>query len=105
MFKGVEREGGIYYSYEKGPDITHFNYFKNDSSRARLQGRLLRQDGIPAGFRKLSGEPVPDLRRAAPRSMRPWSSWCPPCWRPTCAWATSESGSIYRRLPPASLRS
>jgi CHAT domain-containing protein len=70
MFKGVERAGGIYYSYEKGPGVTHFNYFVNDSSRERMAAWLLRQDAIPPGFRKLQGEPVPDLRRAALRAPR-----------------------------------
>ena len=73
MFKGMAREAGIYYSYEKGPEITHFNYFKNDISRQRIKSWLVRKssDPIPAGFQKLEGEPSPEIRRDLSRGGEP----------------------------------
>jgi len=73
MFKGADRETGIYYSYEKGPEITHFNYFKNDISRQRIKAWLVRKptDPIPAGFQKLEGEPIPEIRRDLSRGGVP----------------------------------
>ena len=73
MFKGMDREPGIYYSYEKGPEITHFNYFKNDISRQRIKAWLVRKpaDPIPAGFRKLEGEPIPEISRSVARGDTP----------------------------------
>ena len=73
MFKGMAREAGIYYSYEKGPEITHFNYFKNDISRQRIKSWLVRKssDPIPAGFQKLEGEPIPEIRRDLSRWGEP----------------------------------
>ncbi len=55
MFRGIEHEPGIFYTYEKGPEITHFNYFKNDISRQRIKAWLVRKplDPPPAGFRML----------------------------------------------------
>lgn len=69
MFRGVERAGTVYYSYERGPDITHFNYFKNDSSRERLLAGLLHKEGFPPqGFRPLEEQPIPELKRATLRT-------------------------------------
>ena len=108
MFKGVERAAGVYYSYEKGSAVTHFNYFVNDSSRQHMTAWLLRRDAIPAGFRKLQGSPCPIC--GGPRcgrrgSMRPWSSCCPPYRGRTSASGVRGSGSIWLRSPTASWRS
>lgn len=65
MFKGVERDAGTYYFYEKGPNVSHFNYFTNDTSRGRITNWLLGKDPEQAGFKRLEkfAEPVPDLSR------------------------------------------
>jgi CHAT domain-containing protein/pimeloyl-ACP methyl ester carboxylesterase len=71
MFKGVERRRGVYYSFEKGPAITHFNYFRNHSSRQRIHDWLTHPTGQPpASFKKLTGKPIPELVRSRLRAPR-----------------------------------
>jgi tetratricopeptide (TPR) repeat protein len=71
MFKGVERDAGTYYSYEKGPNVSHFNYFINDTSRGRITNWLLGKDPEQAGFKRLEKfvAPVPDLSRELERTV------------------------------------
>ena len=71
MFKGVERDAGTYYSYEKGPDVSHFNYFKNATSRGRITNWLMEKDPAQAGFKRLEkfADPVPDVSRELARTV------------------------------------
>ncbi|MCB0111196.1 MAG: hypothetical protein KDE53_34980, partial [Caldilineaceae bacterium] len=71
MFKGLDRTRGVYYSFEKGPRITHFNYFANPQSRQRIHDWLIREgEEAPQSFQKLVGEPIPELVRSALRSPK-----------------------------------
>jgi CHAT domain-containing protein len=64
MFKGLEREKGAYYAFEKGAGVNHFNYFANESSRRRVQNWLTAKPGeVVEGFKRLEGEPVPERVR------------------------------------------
>jgi hypothetical protein len=64
MFKGLEREKGAYYAFEKGAGVNHFNYFANESSRRRVQNWLTAKAGeVVEGFKRLEGEPVPERVR------------------------------------------
>ena len=65
MFKGIEHEPGIFYTYEKGPEITHFNYFKNDISRQRIKAWLVRKPLAPPPPASIcwKTEPIPETER------------------------------------------
>ena len=71
MFGGIRRpERGARFKRDQGPDVNHFNYFKNDRSvRWLLQG-LERVDGSDAGFLPLAEAPqeAPRWREAVRRS-------------------------------------
>jgi tetratricopeptide (TPR) repeat protein/pimeloyl-ACP methyl ester carboxylesterase len=45
MYGGMSRDQGAYYFFDKGPEVNHFNYFENRSTRQRMLGWLTRADG------------------------------------------------------------
>lgn len=70
MFRGLSRRGARYV-FDQGADVSHFNYFKNERTRARVAQWLTAQDIDTLGdFRKLEEaleQPKP-MRRGASRS-------------------------------------
>jgi tetratricopeptide (TPR) repeat protein len=70
MFEGVARDKARYI-YDRGADVSHFNYFKNARTRARVSQWMTSRDASTvADFRDLAEakiEPVP-LERSAERS-------------------------------------
>ena len=71
MFHGARR-GTAYYVFDQGADVSHFNYFRNDRTRAALAGFLAASPGeAPAAFSTLPEgelEPVPMLRSLQTRA-------------------------------------
>ncbi|MCC7549045.1 MAG: CHAT domain-containing protein [Burkholderiales bacterium] len=72
MFYGARREA-VWYVFEQGSRVTHFNYFSNESTRAAVVGWVLsrRDDALPAGFALLDrpmSDVVPTLRAIQKRS-------------------------------------
>ena len=55
MFYGVRR-GEAYYVFDQGAYVNHFNYFKNERTRASLLAWLGAKPGeIPPGFHAIGG--------------------------------------------------
>ena len=71
MFHGARR-GEAYYVFDQGGDVNHFNYFKNERTRASLLAWLGARPGeIPPGFSVIGEgevEPVPMLRSMQTRA-------------------------------------
>jgi CHAT domain-containing protein/pimeloyl-ACP methyl ester carboxylesterase len=71
MFHGARR-GEAYYVFDQGADVSHFNYFKNERTRASLLAWLGAKPGeIPPGFSEIGEgevEPVPMLRSMQTRA-------------------------------------
>ena len=71
MFYGVRR-GEAYYVFDQGAYVNHFNYFKNERTRASLLAWLGAKPGeIPPGFHAIGDEevePVPMLRAMQTRA-------------------------------------
>jgi CHAT domain-containing protein/pimeloyl-ACP methyl ester carboxylesterase len=71
MFHGARR-GAAYYVFDQGADVSHFNYFKNERTRASLLAWLGAKPGeIPPGFSAIGEgevEPVPMLRSMQTRA-------------------------------------
>jgi hypothetical protein len=65
-FGGAARSGGVYRFVDSGPDVTHFNYFRNESSLERIVAALI-EDGEHAGFERVALEADAQGRS----SMRP----------------------------------
>lgn len=68
MFNGARREKA-YYVFDQGADVSHFNYFRNERTRAALLDFLARKpDEAPGIFNPIDEEkfePVPMLRPIA----------------------------------------
>ena len=74
MYGGVKRTGGARYFFDKGPHVSHFNYFRNRSSATKLLAGLTHGEGPPDGFKDLVPGAEPALRSArrdctAPRGV------------------------------------
>jgi len=72
MFYGARRES-VWYVFEQGSRVTHFNYFSNESTRSATVGWVLSREGdpLPAGFALLDrpvSDVVPTLRAIQKRS-------------------------------------
>jgi len=72
MFYGARRTS-VWYAFEQGSRVTHFNYFDNESTRSAVVGWVLAQpdDPLPAGFSLLDrpvSDVVPTLRAIQKRS-------------------------------------
>jgi CHAT domain-containing protein/pimeloyl-ACP methyl ester carboxylesterase len=71
MFHGAERRAA-YYVFDQGADVSHFNYFKNERTRASLLAWLgAKGSEIPPGFNTIGEgevEPVPMLRSMQTRA-------------------------------------
>ncbi len=72
MFYGARR-ASVWYAFEQGSRVTHFNYFANESTRSAVVGWVLSQpdDPLPAGFSLLDrpvSDVVPTLRAIQKRS-------------------------------------
>jgi len=72
MFYGARRES-VWYVFEQGSRVTHFNYFANESTRGATVGWVLSraEDPLPAGFALLDrpvSDVVPTLRAIQKRS-------------------------------------
>ncbi len=52
MYDGIRRKEKAYFFFDQGSLVCHFNYFFNEETRARLNGWLLRGDGVSAEFFK-----------------------------------------------------
>jgi CHAT domain-containing protein/pimeloyl-ACP methyl ester carboxylesterase len=50
MFGGTERAGATGFSFYRGPEVSHFHYFRNEDSAAQLVKALTRQPGQDDGF-------------------------------------------------------
>ncbi len=72
MFYGARRES-VWYVFEQGSRVTHFNYFANESTRSAVVGWVLARsdDSLPPGFTLLDrpvSDVVPTLRAIQKRS-------------------------------------
>jgi CHAT domain-containing protein/esterase/lipase superfamily enzyme len=71
MFHGARR-GTAYYVFDQGADVSHFNYFKNERTRAALAGFLAAPEAeAPPAFNRLPEDeiaPVPMLRSLQARA-------------------------------------
>ncbi|MEX0803982.1 MAG: CHAT domain-containing protein [Candidatus Binatia bacterium] len=54
MFGGAEREGGSAFYFHQGSHVSHFRYFVNDDSIARLVKAISRREGQDDGFEEFS---------------------------------------------------
>ena len=72
MFYGARRKDPPRYVFDQGADVSHFNYFKNERTRAALARWLISPDtDRPAEFLPIVGEmlkPVPMLRSMQTRA-------------------------------------
>ena len=72
MFYGARRKEPTYYVFDQGADVSHFNYFKNERTRAALAHWLMAPaGGPPPEFHQIAGdalEPVPMLRSIQTRA-------------------------------------
>ncbi len=72
MFYGARRKDPPRYVFDQGADVSHFNYFKNERTRAALARWLISADtDRPAEFLPIEGEmlePVPMLRSIQTRA-------------------------------------
>jgi CHAT domain-containing protein len=73
MFYGATRKEPTYYVFDQGADVNHFNYFKNERTRAALAHWLMAPAGSrpPSEFHEIVGDtlhPVPMLRSIQTRS-------------------------------------
>ena len=71
MFEGALRPRA-HYVFDQGGDVTHFNYFRNERTRAAMQRWLTAQgDAVPSEFRAIEDAevaPVPMLRSLQKRT-------------------------------------
>jgi CHAT domain-containing protein len=71
MFHGAQR-AEAYYVFDQGTDVSHFNYFKNERTRASMLAWLgAKPAEIPPGFNQIGEgelEPVPMLRSIQARA-------------------------------------
>lgn len=70
MYDGPQRGWPVSYSFQRGPDIHHLAYFSNATSRRRIAGWLLRDDGQTKveGFEELAPIAPMELTFSAFRS-------------------------------------
>lgn len=54
MFGGAERQGGAAFYFHRGSHVSHFRYFVNDDSIARLAKAIARGEGQDDGFEAFS---------------------------------------------------
>jgi hypothetical protein len=71
MFSGLER-ASVHYVFDQGGDVTHFNYFRNERTRAAMV-RWITAEGsaVPGGFTAVAdggAPPVPMERTIATRA-------------------------------------
>ena len=77
MYGGAKRKAGARFAFDQGPDVNHFHYFAKSSRMiAPFVTGLIREDGMPAGFRPLeeARHEEPAWRAAlarAPQGPRP----------------------------------
>ena len=51
MYGGAERRGGGRYYFDRGDDVSHFNYFRNDPTATRvIKGLLLNDEALDPYF-------------------------------------------------------
>ncbi len=50
-FGGLERVQGVDYLIAEGPEVTHFNFLRNEVTRRAIVAALLQPEGTPAGFK------------------------------------------------------
>lgn len=72
MFQGAPRESAARYVFDQGADVSHFNYFRNQRTRAAMLHWLDPDAGPASEFRELeeaqADAPVPMLRSIQTRS-------------------------------------
>ncbi len=50
-FGGLERVQGVDYLIAEGPEVSHFNFLRNEATRRAIVAALLQPEGTPAGFK------------------------------------------------------
>ncbi len=50
-FGGLERVQGVDYLIAEGPEVSHFNFMRNEGTRRAIVAALLQPEGTPAGFK------------------------------------------------------
>ncbi len=50
-FGGLERVQGVDYLIAEGPEVSHFNFLRNEATRRAVVAALLQPEGTPAGFK------------------------------------------------------
>ena len=65
MYGGAERTGRTRAFFDQGPDVNHFNYFRNERTARLVFAGLARQSDSDAGF-----TPVAVAREAPPATVR-----------------------------------
>lgn len=68
MYAGAKRVGGARYFFDKGPHVSHFNYFRNRGSAEKLLAGLTRKDGDAGGYKDLVPGETPSDRPSADSS-------------------------------------
>ena len=69
MYEGLPRQGSVYHSFQRGPQIHHMAYFGNEVSRQRIAGWLMRKgDETVPGFEVIAREAVTELGVGVARS-------------------------------------
>lgn len=69
MYGGMKRKSGASRFFDQGPEVSHFNYFKNDKTARKLVSALTSKDDVPPGFAKFEPGFKPVLRSTV-RSAR-----------------------------------
>ena len=69
MLGGSGRRKGVHYFFDKGGDVNHFNYFKNQTTAKKIVSALGAADLESAGFHALAEKDEPLQVRAATRTL------------------------------------
>lgn len=72
MYQGLERAGGARFWFDHGPEVNHFSYFSNESSRRRVFAGLTQPEKQleQVGFQLLTRQGIPELDRGALRAKQ-----------------------------------